>query len=37
MVFHDNIAALRYAAILGALATAVFILGITTTRWEESK
>ena len=35
MVFHDNRAALRYAAILGVLATAVFILGIITTRWEE--
>jgi ABC-2 type transport system permease protein len=37
MVFHDNLAALRYAVILGALATAIFILGITATRWEESK
>ncbi len=37
MVFHDNMASLRYAAILGALATAVFIVGITATRWEESK
>jgi ABC-2 type transport system permease protein len=37
MVFHDNMSALRYAAILGALATAIFILGITATRWEESK
>jgi len=37
MVLQDDMAALRYAAIIGALATAVFILGITVTRWEESK
>jgi hypothetical protein len=36
MVFHDNPTALNYSAIIGTFATLVFILGITTTRWEES-
>jgi ABC-2 type transport system permease protein len=37
MLFHDNAAALRYAAIIGAIAAIVFILGITVTRWEEGR
>lgn len=37
MVFHDNVTALRYAAIIGAGAAIVFILGMTVTRWEEGK
>jgi len=37
MVFHDNITALHYAAIIGAFAAIVFVLGITVTRWEEGK
>ena len=37
MVFQDNVTALSYSAIIGAFATVVFILGITATRWEESK
>jgi ABC-2 type transport system permease protein len=37
MVFHDNVTALSYSAIIGAFATLVFILGITATRWEEGK
>jgi len=35
MVFHDNVTALSYAAIIGSIAAVVFILGITATRWEE--
>ena len=35
MVFHDNMAALSYSAIIATFATLVFILGITVTRWEE--
>ena len=37
MVFVDNMAALRYAAIIGVFAAVVFILGIMTTKWEEGK
>ena len=33
MVSVDNTAALRYAAMIGVFATAVFVLGIKTTRW----
>ena len=35
MVFHDNAAALNYAAIIGTFAALVFILGIIATKWEE--
>lgn len=35
MIYEDNMAALRAAAIIGAFAGTVFILGITATRWEE--
>ncbi|MGA2025751.1 MAG: ABC transporter permease [Syntrophobacteraceae bacterium] len=35
MVFHDSVTALRYAAIIGTFAAAVFILGIASTKWEE--
>jgi len=37
MVFHDNATALSYAAIIGACAAIVFIMGMTVTRWEEGK
>jgi ABC-2 type transport system permease protein len=37
MVFDDNMAALRYSAIIGVFAAVVFILGIIATRWEEGK
>ena len=37
MVFHDNVTALRYAAIIGTFAAMVFILGITAARWEGGK
>ena len=37
MVFVDNTAALRYAAMIGVFATVVFVLGINTTKWEEGK
>jgi len=37
MVLHDNMAALRYALILGGLAIVVFILGIMVTQWEETR
>jgi len=37
MVFHDNVTALRYSAIIGTFAAMVFILGVNATRWEESK
>jgi len=37
MVFHDNATALSYSAIIGTFAAIVFILGITTTRWEEGR
>jgi ABC-2 type transport system permease protein len=36
MVSVDNTAALRYAAMIGAFAAVVFVLGINTTKWEES-
>jgi len=35
MVYEDHTAALRDAAIIGAFAGAVFILGVFATRWEE--
>jgi ABC-2 type transport system permease protein len=35
MVSVDNMAALRYAAMIGAFATVVFVLGINTTKWDE--
>jgi len=37
MVFEDNMAALRYAAIIGGFAAMVFILGILATKWEEDQ
>jgi ABC-2 type transport system permease protein len=37
MVFEDNMAALRDAAIIGVFAAVVFILGIMATKWEESQ
>jgi ABC-2 type transport system permease protein len=37
MIFGDNLAALRYAAIIGGFAAVVFALGILATRWEESR
>jgi ABC-2 type transport system permease protein len=37
MVFHDNVTALSYSAIIGTFAAMVFVLGITATRWEEGK
>ncbi len=37
MIFSDNLAALRYAAIIGVFAAVVFALGITATKWEEGK
>jgi ABC-2 type transport system permease protein len=37
MVFHDNVTALSYAAIIGTFAATVFILGIAATKWEEGK
>ena len=37
MVFVDNMAALRYCAVIGVFATVVFVLGINTTKWEEAK
>jgi ABC-2 type transport system permease protein len=36
MIFADNTAALHYSALIGVFATVVFVLGINTTRWEES-
>jgi ABC-2 type transport system permease protein len=35
MVFEDNMAALRYSAIIGVFAAVVLILGIIATKWEE--
>jgi ABC-2 type transport system permease protein len=35
MVFDDQMAALRYSAIIGVFAAVVFILGIIATKWEE--
>jgi ABC-2 type transport system permease protein len=37
MVSVDNTAALRDAAMIGVFAAVVFVLGITTTKWEEGK
>ena len=37
MVSVDNTAALRYAAMIGVFAAAVFVVGTTTTKWEEGK
>jgi ABC-2 type transport system permease protein len=37
MVFEDNMAALRCAAVIGAFAAVVFILGVMATKWEEGK
>ncbi len=37
MVSVDNTAALRYAAMIGVFAAVVFVLGTTTTKWEEGK
>ena len=37
MVSVDNTAALRYAAMIGVFAAVVFVLGISTTKWEEGK
>jgi ABC-2 type transport system permease protein len=36
MVLADHTAALRDAAMIGAFAAVVFVLGINTTRWEEA-
>lgn len=37
MVVVDNMAALRYSAVIGVFATVVFILGVISTKWEEGK
>ena len=37
MVFEDNMAALRYSAVIGVFAAVVFILGIIATKWEEGQ
>jgi ABC-2 type transport system permease protein len=37
MVIVDNMAALRYSAVIGVFAAVVFILGVITTKWEEGK
>jgi ABC-2 type transport system permease protein len=37
MVFEDNMAALRAAAIIGGFASVVFILGIMATKWDEDQ
>jgi hypothetical protein len=37
MVFEDNMAALRYSAVIGAFVVVVFILGIMATKWEEGQ
>jgi ABC-2 type transport system permease protein len=37
MVFADNMAALRAAAMIGVFAAAAFILGIMATTWEEDR
>lgn len=36
MIFADNIAAMRYAAVIGIIAAVVFILGIMAAKLEES-
>ena len=35
MVLVDHMAALRYSAMIGVFATVVFVLGVTTTKWDE--
>ena len=35
MIFGDNMAALRYAGIIGVFAAVVFALGIIASKWEE--
>jgi ABC-2 type transport system permease protein len=35
MVSVDNMAALRYSAMIGVFATVVFVVGINTTKWDE--
>jgi ABC-2 type transport system permease protein len=35
MVFGDQMAALRYAAVIGIFAAVVFVLGIMITTWSE--
>ena len=35
MVSVDNTAALRFAAMIGTFAAAVFVVGVNTTKWEE--
>jgi ABC-2 type transport system permease protein len=37
MVVVDNMAALRYCAVIGVFAIGVFVLGINTTKWDEGK
>jgi ABC-2 type transport system permease protein len=37
MVFEDNMAALRSAAIIAVFAAVVFVLGIIATKWEEGQ
>jgi ABC-2 type transport system permease protein len=36
MVFDDNLAALKDAAVIGMFAAVVFVLGILANKWEES-
>jgi len=35
MIFLDNMVALRCSVIIGVFAAVVFVLGMTTTKWEE--
>jgi ABC-2 type transport system permease protein len=37
MIFNDNMAALRYAAIIAVFAAVLFALGIVATKWEEGQ
>ena len=37
MIFDDNLAALHDAAVIGAFAAVVFILGIIATNWKEGR
>jgi ABC-2 type transport system permease protein len=37
MIFLDNMVALRCSVIIGVFATAVFVLGMMTTKWDEGK
>ena len=37
MIYEDNMAAQRNAAVIGVFAAVVFILGIIATKWEEGK